>query len=51
MGVVINAGMIEYYDISGCYILRPRAILIWENMQVQKDGFPFATTKNLEVAI
>ena len=25
--------MIEYYDISGCYILRPRSFFIWEQIQ------------------
>jgi len=25
--------MIDYYDISGCYILRPRAYYIWEKIQ------------------
>jgi prolyl-tRNA synthetase len=24
--------MIDYYDISGCYILRPRAYFIWEQI-------------------
>ncbi|KAI5004505.1 hypothetical protein ZWY2020_031748 [Hordeum vulgare] len=28
--VVVNSEMIEYYDISGCYILRPWAMEIWE---------------------
>ncbi|RZB49179.1 Proline--tRNA ligase, cytoplasmic isoform C [Glycine soja] len=31
--VVVNAEMIEYYDISGCYILRPWSMAIWEIMQ------------------
>ncbi|GMH08273.1 hypothetical protein Nepgr_010113 [Nepenthes gracilis] len=31
--VVVNAEMIEYYDISGCYILRPWTMAIWETMQ------------------
>ncbi|KAJ4794231.1 Proline--tRNA ligase [Rhynchospora pubera] len=26
--------MIEYYDISGCYILRPQAMSIWETLQL-----------------
>ncbi|GAV69393.1 tRNA-synt_2b domain-containing protein/HGTP_anticodon domain-containing protein/ProRS-C_1 domain-containing protein [Cephalotus follicularis] len=30
--VVVNGEMIEYYDISGCYILRPWAMSIWEEM-------------------
>ncbi len=31
--VVTRAEMIEYYDISGCYILRPWAYQIWEYVQ------------------
>ena len=30
--------MIEYYDISGCYILRPWAYSIWESIQGFFDG-------------
>lgn len=29
--------MIEYYDVSGCYILRPWAYFIWENIQKYFD--------------
>ncbi|XP_022733225.1 proline--tRNA ligase, cytoplasmic-like isoform X5 [Durio zibethinus] len=36
--VVVNGEMIEYYDISGCYILRPWAISIWEIMQTFFDA-------------
>uniref|UniRef100_A0A6N2MZF5 Proline-tRNA ligase class II C-terminal domain-containing protein n=1 Tax=Salix viminalis TaxID=40686 RepID=A0A6N2MZF5_SALVM len=36
--VVVNGEMIEYYDISGCYILRPWAMSIWEIMQVFFDA-------------
>ncbi|MBA0861983.1 hypothetical protein Goshw_015661, partial [Gossypium schwendimanii] len=36
--VVVNGEMIEYYDISGCYILRPWAMSIWENMQTFFDA-------------
>ncbi|KAK7266509.1 hypothetical protein RIF29_19153 [Crotalaria pallida] len=32
--VVVNSEMIEYYDISGCYILRPWAMSIWEIMKM-----------------
>jgi prolyl-tRNA synthetase len=32
--VVVNSEMIEYYDISGCYILRPWAMEIWELLKV-----------------
>ncbi|KAJ0112039.1 hypothetical protein Patl1_00778 [Pistacia atlantica] len=31
--VIVNGEMIEYYDISGCYIIRPWAMSIWETMQ------------------
>ncbi|KAL8497014.1 hypothetical protein ACS0TY_020630 [Phlomoides rotata] len=36
--VVVNGEMIEYYDISGCYILRPWAMSIWEIMQIFFDA-------------
>lgn len=28
--VIVKSDMIDYYDISGCYILRPRAYYVWE---------------------
>jgi prolyl-tRNA synthetase len=31
--VITKAEMIDYYDISGCYILRPFAYSIWEEIQ------------------
>ncbi|CAN6452684.1 unnamed protein product [Victoria cruziana] len=34
--VVVNGEMIEYYDVSGCYILRPWAFSIWDTL---KDFF------------
>ena len=30
--------MIDYYDISGCYILRPWAFSMWERIQSFFDG-------------
>lgn len=33
--VVISGEMIEYYDISGCSILRPWTMSIWDTMQVR----------------
>lgn len=30
--VITKAEMIEYYDISGCYILRPWSFQIWEGI-------------------
>ena len=31
--VITRSEMIEYYDISGCYILRPWSFGIWEQIQ------------------
>ncbi|CCI39602.1 unnamed protein product [Albugo candida] len=31
--VITKSGMIDYYDISGCYILRPYSYEIWEKIQ------------------
>jgi len=36
--VVTRSEMIEYYDISGCYILRPLSFSIWETIQSWFDG-------------
>ena len=30
--VVVKGEMIEYSDISGCYILRPQSYFIWEQI-------------------
>ena len=35
--VVVAGELIEYYDISGCYILRPWAYSMWENIQTFFD--------------
>lgn len=43
--VITKAEMIEYYDVSGCYVLRPWAFSIWEAIQkwfdaeIKKIGF------------
>lgn len=34
--VITKAEMIEYYDVSGCYVLRPWSFSIWEAI---KDFF------------
>ena len=34
--VILKAEMIEYYDVSGCYILRPWSFAIWDSI---KDFF------------
>ncbi len=31
--VITKAEMVEYYDVSGCYILRPWSFSIWEKIQ------------------
>ncbi|CAJ0931606.1 unnamed protein product, partial [Ranitomeya imitator] len=36
--VITKAEMIEYYDVSGCYVLRPWAFAIWESIQNFFDG-------------
>ncbi len=49
--------MIEYYDVSGCYIIRPWAYFIWEKIKekfdceikklgVQNCYFPLFVSKN-----
>eukprot|EP00743_Colponemidia_sp_Colp-15_P000539 GILK01000606.1.p1 GENE.GILK01000606.1~~GILK01000606.1.p1 ORF type:complete len:679 (+),score=147.19 GILK01000606.1:205-2037(+) len=43
--VITRSEMIEYYDISGCYILRPWSYTIWEKIQ----GFFDAEIKKLGV--
>ncbi|TMW64585.1 hypothetical protein Poli38472_011465 [Pythium oligandrum] len=35
--VITKSGMIDYYDISGCYILRPYSYEIWERVQQYLD--------------
>lgn len=35
--VITKAEMIEYYDISGCYVIRPWAYSIWEAIQSYFD--------------
>ncbi len=34
--IITKSELIEYYDVSGCYILRPWAYFIWEQI---KDKF------------
>ncbi|KAH3759655.1 prolyl-tRNA synthetase [Pelomyxa schiedti] len=36
--VITRSEMIDYYDISGCYILRPWAYTIWEKIQAFFDA-------------
>jgi len=58
--IVTKSEMIDYYDVSGCYVLRPWAYEIWENIKDSLDSkikehgvknayFPiFVTDKALE---
>ncbi|KAF8838921.1 prolyl-tRNA synthetase [Paxillus ammoniavirescens] len=58
--VLLKADMLEYYSVSGCYILRPWSYGIWEEIQdwfnkkikamgVQNASFPmFVSSKALE---
>lgn len=58
--IVTKGEMLEYYDISGCYILRPNSYAIWEEIQewfnkkikkigVKNSYFPmFVSSKVLE---
>ncbi|EGG24935.1 prolyl-tRNA synthetase [Cavenderia fasciculata] len=36
--VITRAEMVDYYDVSGCYILRPWSYSIWEQIQGFFDG-------------
>ncbi|KAK8961149.1 hypothetical protein KSP40_PGU020000 [Platanthera guangdongensis] len=56
--VVVNSELIEYHDISGCYILRPWTMTIWETMQtffdveikkmnIKNAYFPLFVSKNV----
>ena len=36
--IIIKSEMIDYYDISGCYILRPRSYFIWDRIQKFLDA-------------
>ena len=36
--LVVKSELIEYYDISGCYILRPWAFSIWEHVKHELDA-------------
>ena len=33
--IIIKADLINYYNVSGCYILKPDSYFIWE--QIQRD--------------
>ena len=31
--IITKAELVEYYDVSGCYILRPWSYSIWESIK------------------
>ncbi|XP_011692346.1 PREDICTED: bifunctional glutamate/proline--tRNA ligase [Wasmannia auropunctata] len=56
--VITKSGMIEYYDVSGCYILRPWSFAIWKvikefidkkitDVGVQECYFPIFVTRSV----
>lgn len=56
--IITKSGMIEYYDVSGCYILRPWSFAIWKaikeyidkeitQMGVQECYFPIFVTRTV----
>ena len=40
--VITASEMIDYYEISGCYILRPWSYSIWESIQVWRPRWMHA---------
>ena len=36
--IIKKAELIDYYDISGCYVIRPRSFFIWEKIQEFLDA-------------
>ena len=60
--IITKAELLEYYDVSGCYILRPWSYSIWEMIQKFFDGeikklgvqncyFPIFETELLDIKI
>jgi prolyl-tRNA synthetase len=46
--VIFKADMIDYYDVSGCYILKPNAFFVWEQVQSHLDkAFKKQSVKNV----
>ena len=45
--IIKKGDMIEYYDVSGCYVIKPHAYFIWEKIQAFLDQkFKEGGTKN-----
>ena len=62
--VITKAEMVEYYDVSGCYILRPWSFSIWERIKgipaqlmiavgdlANEDTVVFCPTRNVQTII
>ncbi|CAD1476646.1 unnamed protein product, partial [Heterotrigona itama] len=56
--IITKSGMIEYYDVSGCYVLRPWSFAVWKiikeyidkeitQMGVQECYFPIFVTRTV----
>ena len=37
--IITRAELVEYYDVSGCYILRPWSYSIWESIRGEKTTY------------
>ena len=35
--IITKAELVEYYDVSGCYILRPWSYSIWESIKGESN--------------
>lgn len=48
--IITKSEMIEYYDVSGCYILRPWSYAIWERIKgthlKRMNGYTIFSTIN-----
>ena len=46
--VLIKADMLDYYSVSGCYVLKPWSYSIWEN--IQGDGLSTSALRDVTYA-
>ena len=44
--VLIKADMLDYYSVSGCYILKPWSYSIWEEIQRMTNRLPSSLVSN-----
>ena len=45
--VLIKADMLDYYSVSGCYILKPWSYSIWEEIQRTINRLPSSLVSNI----